>query len=970
MKDWRWLILTALLAAGGAAVLVAVLADGDGPARPTTQAQPTRPRVQAPEVVQNAGFLTGAPGRRGRGLATPAASISALGATRDPTLEGAVAEAYALRAYPAPRVAIAQAQRARSAFEQLPLRLDPAIAPNATSSLSLPENWRFLGPTRAKALPFSVGLVGFPNRATVVSGRITSIAIGRRCVPGDCRLYVGSAGGGVFRTDNALAPVPRWRSVSEGLTSIAIGALALDPRDRTGNTVYAGTGEASSSADSEAGLGVFKTTNGGRTWKLLPGSLPVTRDRGVSGIALDPRNPRIIYVSTTPSLHGSSAVAGGFARPPGTAPLGVYRSTDGGNRFSLIFQPQNGDNSWGGVKQIALDPNDRNTIFASVAGEGIYRRSPRADGNAFRRIFTAANPSREGFTLTLFALADLGRRTRIYVSDSDAQASSGLGGPSGVTDVWRLDNAQTRASAALAARKRRAGWRRLSDARMGRPGFPAYRHCQQQCWYSTFIASPAGKPNYLWLGGAADYAGDDPSGAWSNGRVVIRSRDAGRSFTDMSADSQAPPFLLHPDSHTITFSPNNPEVAFIGTDGGLVRTSGTFANVTRRCLRRGLAPLALRTCRGMLRQVPRRLFSLNNGLTTLQFQSVSISPSGTPLEVLGGTQDNGTWSYTPRSGWVNAAGGDGGQSVVGKGRNPAHIHTWFGPAPRVNFSGFNENTWRHIYPVLTSSGERSAFYVPLIADPVEAGTLFIGLQHVWRTYQYGGPRQILDRDCNGITRLNPDCGRWVPLGDDLTGATFGSDRADEAGSRNYVAAIARATGDSGTLWAATVPGRVLVTSNADALPAAVRWTRVDIPTTLGRPGTPGRFVSGIAIDASDPLHAWISYSGYDAHTPDDRPGHVFEVRVNPTTRRATWKNVSYDLKDQPITALARHPGSGDLYAATDFGVLRLPAGATRWTEAAEGLPLVAVYGLTIAPDGSTLYAATHGRGVWTLRLPT
>jgi hypothetical protein len=370
----------------------------------------------------------------------------------------------------------------------------------------------------------------------------------------------------------------------------------------------------------------------------------------------------------------------------------------------------------------------------------------------------------------------------------------------------------------------------------------------------------------------------------------------------------------------------------------------------------------------LLRRAPTRIFTLNDGLSTLQFQSVSISPPGTPLELLGGTQDNGTWSYTPRGGWVNAAGGDGGQSVVGKGARPPHIHTYFGATLRVNHQGFDPRTWRYIFPPLRNSGERASFYVPLISDPVKAGTLFVGLQHVWRTDDYGGPRRVVDRECDGVFRLEPTCGRWVTLGEDLTGPAFGVDRGGLGNDRrNFIAALARAPGDTGTLWAATVPGRVFISRNADADILAVTFTRIDIGSRAGRRGTPGRFVSGIVVDPQNPLHAWVSFSGYDANTPDDQPGHVFEVTFNAATGKATWKSVSYDLRDQPITGLALHPRTGDIYAATDFGVLRLAAGANRWTEAAEGMPLVAVYGLTMAPDGRTLYAATHGRGVWSLR---
>lgn len=964
MRGWRGLILTAVLVVAGVATTVAVLGDDEDVPRPTTQAQPPPRRlaVPLPDAVRNGGYLTALV--EPSGGATPSTFSSRDTAGNAPTLGAELIEEYALRAYPGTRVTIAQAQRARASFQRLPLRLSRAKAPNATSRL----RWQLLGPVRAKMPPYE--FTDIPNRPTVLSGRITGIAVGRRCVPGNCRLYAGSSGGGVFRTEDALAPKPAWRSVSEGLDSISIGTLALDPRDASGNTLYAGTGEATSSTDSEAGLGLYRTTNGGLSWTLVPGSPAAARDRGISGIALDPRNPRTVYLSTVSSLHGSSAVAGGFSQPPGAPPIGLYRSTNGGKSFSLLFRSKLQE-SWAGIKQVALDPNDPDTVFISVVGEGIYRSSRRADGDtAFHRIFVPANPSRYGYTFPLFALADLGRRTRIYVSDSDPLANpTPEGERAASTHLWRLDNALTPVTPALAARKPAAGWKKLSSTRLASPGFAAFRYCQVQCDYSNFIASPPGKPNYLWLGGTFDYPDRSTHPReWSNGRTVLRSTDGGVSFTDVSADAQSPPFLMHPDQHTIAFSPANHDVAFVGSDGGLVRTSGKFVDLSRRCLGRGLRPLELRLCRRLLRQAPTRISSLNNGLPTLQFQSVSISPPGTPFELLGGTQDNGTWSYTPKRGWVNAAGGDGGQSVVGKGANPPHIHTFYGATLRVNFNGFDRRTWRYIFPPLQNSGERASFYVPLIADPIEAGTLFVGLQHVWRTTQYGGPRRVLDRECDGVLRLEPDCGRWVALGEDLTGPAFGADRGSEDDRRNFVAAITRAPSDSSTLWAATVPGRVFISTNADAPSPSVKFTRVDLPTRPNRPGTPGRFVSSIVVDPADSFHAWVSFSGYDANTPADQAGHVFEVRFNRTTGRAVWTNSSYDLSDQPITGLARHPRTGDLYAATDFGVLRLPAGATRWTKAAEALPFVAVYGLTMAPDGKTLYAATHGRGVWSLPL--
>jgi hypothetical protein len=178
-----------------------------------------------------------------------------------------------------------------------------------------------------------------------------------------------------------------------------------------------------------------------------------------------------------------------------------------------------------------------------------------------------------------------------------------------------------------------------------------------------------------------------------------------------------------------------------------------------------------------------------------------------------------------------------------------------------------------------------------------------------------------------------------------------------------VVATERALSDNGTLWAATRTGRVFISKNADAKANQVKFTRLDDDA-----GTPERFVSGISIDPANPNHAWVSYSGYSAYTPST-PGHVFEVTYDPATHDSTWVDQSDDLGDQPITDIAYNSATGDVYASTDFGVLRLAKGSSTWTKAAANLPQVAVYGITIAECDGLLYAATHGRSAYVVKLP-
>jgi hypothetical protein len=196
----------------------------------------------------------------------------------------------------------------------------------------------------------------------------------------------------------------------------------------------------------------------------------------------------------------------------------------------------------------------------------------------------------------------------------------------------------------------------------------------------------------------------------------------------------------------------------------------------------------------------------------------------------------------------------------------------------------------------------------------------------------------------------------------LTSNAFGSDKNPPG---QYIVATSRPpapSGDTGTLWVGLRRGRVFVSSNADAAVPNVTFYRIDTSAQ------PERFVSGIAVDPSNPNHAFISYSGYNAYNPT-QPGHVFEVTYNPVTHSATWSgDLAGNLGDQPVTGIAVDWQPGNVFVSTDFGVFVRLSGNTTWQSAAAGLPPVAVYGLTLDSTHRLLYAATHGRGAWSLGL--
>jgi hypothetical protein len=333
--------------------------------------------------------------------------------------------------------------------------------------------------------------------------------------------------------------------------------------------------------------------------------------------------------------------------------------------------------------------------------------------------------------------------------------------------------------------------------------------------------------------------------------------------------------------------------------------------------------------------------------------------------IQGGTQDNGTWTdLNGSTSWNQEIYGDGGQSGFMTGNSAVRFNTFTGPFHDANFTSGTPTGWFFFSWNQFVSGEAAQFYDPIIADPTAAaaGTIFNGLQSVWRTQAWGGPLSVVT--CAEFTGSGVGCGDFVAIGAGVTNLTSGAFGGRAGGT---IAALARTTSNTGTLWAATTTGRIFITENAAAAAGAVLWNRIDAG---GANGDPGRFISGIAVDPVNPRHAFISYSGYNFNTPA-QPGHVFSVTWG-GAGAAMFVNISSNIWDIPITAVAYDDVTGDIYTGSDFVVFRLMASnnpAHQWFIAGFNMPMVETAGLTIIPGSRVLYAATHGRGIWRLSLP-
>jgi hypothetical protein len=891
---------------------------------------------------------------------------------RGPTT--AAQERYANRAYPASDIPFKLTRDAQKAWASA-----MSLAPSAGA-------WTLIGPNGG-VFP---DILTFSGRQYVTSGRITALAMTPTCTPNDCKLWVGAAGGGVWRTNKALANPPNWTFISGSFATNAIGTLTADTAT---HTLYAGTGEPNASGDSEAGFGIYKSTDNGNTWTHLAANTsvplmatscgdapaytgPAFDGRAISSIVV---SGSTMYVGSTRAVRGVSSVTGGtVSLAPGLPPFGLWKSTDGGANFTLLNAEgiclnstlegdagriQSTFGSARGVNHIEFDPNyATNTTFYAAAfpridltgGGGVWRSTD--DGGTFTQIKTALAPTNIN-DRSEFAVTTASGLTRMYVGDGNT------GSPT--AHVYRSDDVTTAVPV----------FTDLTAAES--PAGQTDNYCSGQCWYDNLVVTPAGNPDIVYIGGSYDYG---TYGITTNSRGLLRSTDAGVSWSDMSWDSTTAPTPpgsccqpnpiapngMHPDHHALVVSPSNPGLFFNGSDGGLMRSDGAFANISSQCtVARGLSGDDLALCQQLLSQVPKHLYSLNKGLSTLQFQSLSVAADN-PQHLQGGTQDNGTFETTGAAQlWPQIIYGDGGQSGFNVGDSTQRFNTFFSQYTDANFQNGDPSKWVVISGPLFA--ETSAFYKPIIADPVVAGTIFVGEQSVWRTQDWGGDQTYLETNCPEFTTSGSDplCGDFVIIGDgipstQLTSALWG-DR-----SLGTVAAVVRSSTDSSTMWAATSTGRVFFSSNADAAAGSVVWERLDSSSSVD----PNRFVSGITIDPANSNHAWIVYSSYSALT-SATPGHVFEVtRSSPST--ATWTSLDSPggtpFPDFPATGIARD-SNGDLYVSNDWGVLVLANTSTSWVPAGTGLPNVEVAGLTIVPSARVLYAATHGRSAWRLRLP-
>ena len=449
-------------------------------------------------------------------------------------------EAYENRAYPATRVAYAQSI-ARTGVQ--PDRREVEDGPDGDRVQRLEER-------RARTLNVSLfgtqtygaadAVVGPRDRAGVVLPEEEEAARSTSALP------AAASGSRPTRWRRS----PTWKQISDSwFATTSIGTITIDPTDPTGNTIYVGTGEPNGSSDSEAGVGVYKSTDGGPRGRCSPAAVAAAKDRGIAHDRRRPGRPE-----SPADGHGRRPPRrvldnGGRFTPPGAPTIGLYESTTAVATWNLIFnQAQDpvdpatsngGDFFRGGVTKIEYDPNDPGRLL--LLDDGLRRSTARdrAASSRSSRTRDRLGPARLRGPLRVRGGQDRqnaecrsGRRmakcTRIYLGagSNGEPATSDLRGLAAVPDRRRASTRFARrpvdrTTAAGSPVVRRPGRSRLRLVRLLPERPVLVRHVR------GVAARPAehGVPRRLdALRASCRCTAGRPT---SNGRAVIRSTDAG-----------------------------------------------------------------------------------------------------------------------------------------------------------------------------------------------------------------------------------------------------------------------------------------------------------------------------------------------------------------------------------------------------------------------------------------------------------
>ncbi len=729
-----------------------------------------------------------------------------------------------------------------------------ANMPESEVKESLTSTWTPIGPAP------------IPNGQTVgvstpVSGRVTAIAVHPT---NPSIVYVGAAQGGLYRTTDGGT---NWTPILDTALSLAIGAVAIAPSQP--ETVYVGTGEGNFSFDSFFGTGVYRIDNASSASPTVTG--PLNRDdrppngdtftgRAISKIVINHVDPSNIWVAST---SGNAGIGGQNTIGAPLPNRGIYRSfnaTSANPSFRQIGIFEFGNIDFD-IHDIVLDPLNVDFMVANphFNGGGVYVSfDARANNPTFISRLALAGVSTRDVN-TEFAI-----HHTIATQPPTIYAATGNGG-----------------GRVLRSTDFGATWTNQITNNF----------CGFQCFYDIAVAVDPNDQNRVYLGG-------DPN------MVFGRSTNGGTSFTRNENG-------LHTDTHVIAVAPSLPTTIYLGTDGGIYKSTDSGTTWT---------PLN------------------NSQFNATQFMSLAVHPTD-PNFTIGGTQDNGTNFFQPQGTWTRADFGDGGYALIDQNStdttNVRMYHTYFNNGTLQGY-GTVSNTAQAMDNGWTFRGCQSAgattngitctgavnFYAPLARGPGNPNTVYFGTDRLYRSTDTGLNHTIVSQA--PITAN-------VPIS--AIGISPQNDNVRIVGQNN------------GGIW-----GTITGSSNL---------TNLDPSNAV-----PNNYIARAVIDPNNQNTAYVTLSAFGVT-------NVWKT-TNLQNGVPTWTAASGSggniLPQIPVNAFVVDPtNSNTLYCGTDIGVFISTNGGTAWMPFGTGLPRVAVFDMAITANRK-LRVATHGRGMWEVNL--
>ncbi len=621
----------------------------------------------------------------------------------------------------------------------------------------------------------------------------------------------------------------------------------------------------------------------------------------IGAIAVDPTNKNVLYAGTGEGYFNVDALRG----------IGVIKTTDGGATWST---QANFTGSAQGfpyyINDLYVRPDSANIVYAAT-NSGLFRTTnggtnwgfiKRGD-NTYRGTQIVADPVNPR---TFYVAFGNFSRDGIYKTTNGGGSFTKLAGGFPTAGFYRI-------SLAISKSNPQVLYAVLTDT----ISFDVHSVQKSTNGGSTWSAVTTPFDGSLgtsvlgsqgWYNNVIAVNPTNENVAYVGGINVFRTISGGIAWSQMT-DGYPPNVVpyIHVDQHAIAFDPNDPQTMYFGNDGGMYKTTNGGSS----------------------------FISINNGLSVTQFYYGAVHP--TQEIYYGGTQDNGTLKTTGSSVWQTVFTGDGGATEVDF-NTPTTIYTEY-VFLSIQKSTDAGATWsRSMNGIPTSGGgqgdgtsDRCLFIAPIAMSPSNPTVLVAGTYRVFRT-------------ANGGTT-------WTAISTDLTGSGAGS--VGQSGS--CISALAIANSNGSVIYAGTsgfdnmaATAKIQVTTNT-----GTSWT------DLTKAPLPNRYVTAIEIDPADANRAYGAYSGYDANTPGS-PGHIFRT----TNRGTSWTNVSGDLPDIPVNAIALdRTNQNHIIIGTDIGVFETFNGGTNWLQQNTGLANVSVADLDLRADGF-LFAATHGRGMF------